>query len=140
DAAAAGPAAARGHPMSFDAAQLFAFWPMLILIGMGCLVLLAETFARGAARAGLAWLSIAGCVAALGALVLQWPAAAESQTYFQGMLVVDRMALYLDGAFVVAALITLLVAPPYLQEHGFEFGEFYAMVLFATAGMVMVAH
>ena len=50
------------------------------------------------------------------------------------------MALYLDGAFIVAALLTLLFAPPYLREHGFEFGEFYALVLFATAGMVMVAH
>ena len=35
---------------------------------------------------------------------------------------------------------TLLFAPPYLREQGFEFGEFYAMVLFGTAGMMMVAH
>ena len=27
--------------------------------------------------------------------------------------------------------LTLLLAPPYLREHGFEFGEFYALVLFA---------
>ena len=27
-----------------------------------------------------------------------------------------------------------------MREHGFEFGEFYALVLFATAGMVMLAH
>ena len=52
--------------MIFDSTQLFAYSPMLILIGMGCLVLLAETFVKGAARAGLAWLSIAGCVAASG--------------------------------------------------------------------------
>jgi NADH-quinone oxidoreductase subunit N len=113
---------------------------MLILIAMGCVVLLAETFARGSARAGLGWLAAAGCVAALVAIVAQWPDAAEPQSHFQGMLVVDRMALYLDGAFVIAALLTLLVAPPYLQEQGFEFGEFYALVLFAAAGMVMVAH
>ena len=126
--------------MIFDSTQLFAYSPMLILIGMGCLVLLAETFVKGAARAGLAWLSIAGCVAALAALVLQWPDAAEPQSHFQGMLTVDRMALYLDAAFIVAGMLTLLVAPPYLREQGFEFGEFYALVLFAVAGMVMVAH
>src|SRR5205085_3394173 len=28
----------------------------------------------------------------------------------------------------------------FLQEQGFEFGEFYAIVLFAAAGMMMVAH
>jgi NADH-quinone oxidoreductase subunit N len=126
--------------VSFDAAQLFAYTPLLILIGMGCLVLLAETFIRGTARAGLAWLGVAGCVAALVALVLQWPDAAEPQTHFQGMLTVDRMALYLDAAFILAGLLTLLFAPPYLREQGFEFGEFYALVLFAVAGMVMVAH
>ncbi len=126
--------------MSFDATQLFAYAPMLILIGMGCLILLAETFAQGASRAGLAWLGIAGCVGALIAIVAGWAGAAEPTTHFQGMLVVDRMALFLDGTFVAAALLTLLFAPPYLREQGFEFGEFYAMVLFATAGMVMVIH
>jgi NADH-quinone oxidoreductase subunit N len=126
--------------VSFDSTQLFAYAPMLILIGMGCLILLAETFAQGVARTGLAWLGIAGCVGALIAIVAGWEAAADAQTHFQGMLVVDRMALFLDGAFVSAALLTLLFSPPYLREQGFEFGEFYAMVLFATAGMVMVVH
>ena len=126
--------------MTFDTSQLFAYTPMLILIGMGCVILLAETFVRGQSRAGLAWLGVAGCVAALVAVVMQWPEAAEAKSHFDSMLVVDRMALYLDGAFIVAALLTLLFAPPYLREQGFEFGEFYALVLFATAGMVMVAH
>jgi NADH-quinone oxidoreductase subunit N len=126
--------------VTFDASQIFAYAPMLILIGMGCVVLLAETFVRGSARGGLAWLGVAGCVAALVAVVLQWPDVAEPQTHFQGMLVADRMALYLDAAFIVASLLTLLIAPPYLREQGFEFGEFYALVLFAAAGMVMVAH
>ena len=126
--------------MTFDTGQLFAYTPMLILIGMGCVILLAETFVRGQNRSGLAWLGVASCVAALVALVLQWPEAADAKSHFDSMLVVDRMALYLDGAFIIAALLTLLFAPPYLREQGFEFGEFYALVLFATAGMVMTAH
>jgi NADH-quinone oxidoreductase subunit N len=56
------------------------------------------------------------------------------------MLIVDRMSLFLDGAFIVAGLVTLLFSGPYLREQGFEFGEFYAMVLFGVAGMSMVAH
>jgi len=126
--------------MTFDVAQIFAYSPMLILIGMGCVILLAETFIQGKARSGLAWLGVAGCVAALVAIVLAWGDAATPTSHFDGMLTVDRMALYLDAAFVVAALLTLLFAPPYLREQGFEFGEFYALVLFGTAGMVMVVH
>ncbi len=132
---------ARGsRAMTFDVTQLFAYSPMLILIGMGCVILLAETFMQGKARSGLAWLGVAGCVAALVAIVAAWGDAATPTSHFDGMLTVDRMALYLDAAFVVAALLTLLFAPPYLREQGFEFGEFYALVLFATAGMVMVVH
>ena len=50
------------------------------------------------------------------------------------------MSLFIDGAFVLTALITVLLSGPYLREHGFEAGEFYALVLFGAAGMMMVAH
>jgi len=126
--------------MTFDSSQILAYLPMLILIGMGCVILLAETFATEENRRGLAWLGIGGCIASAGALVMQWPEAAQAATHFQGSLVVDRMALYLDATFLVASLLTLLFAPPYLREQGFEFGEFYALVLFGAAGMMMVAH
>jgi NADH-quinone oxidoreductase subunit N len=126
--------------MTFDASQLLAYTPMLILVAMGCLILIAETFVRGNARSGLAWLGVAACVAALIALVVEWPDAAKPEQHFSGMLVLDRMSLYLDAAFVTAALLTLLFAPPFLREQGFEFGEFYALVLFCAAGMMMVVH
>jgi NADH-quinone oxidoreductase subunit N len=126
--------------MTFDSNQVLAYLPMLILIGMGCIILLAETFATAGSRGGLAWLGVGGCVAAAGALLAQWGDAGQAATHFQGMLVVDRMALYLDGAFLAATSLTLLFAPPFLREQGFEFGEFYAMVLFAAAGMMMVVH
>src|SRR5450432_434194 len=100
--------------MSFDSNQILAYLPMLILIGMGCVILLAETFATPASpRGGLAWLGIGGCVASVGALVSQWGDAGQVTTHFQGMLVVDRVALYLDASFLAAALLTLLFAPPF---------------------------
>ena len=126
--------------MTFDTSQILAYLPMLILIGMGCVVLLAETFVKGHSRAGLAWLSIGGCVASLLAIIAQWEDAATPAAHFQGMLVVDRMALYLDGAFIAAAVLTLLLAPAYLRAHDFDFGEFHALVLMAAAGMMIVAH
>ena len=126
--------------MNFDSSEIFAFLPMLILVAMGCVVLLAETFVTADNRRGLAWLGVGGCVASLGAVVMGWDDAAKALPHFQGMLVVDRMSLYLDAAFIAAALLTLLFAPPFLREQGFEFGEFYAIVMFGAAGMMMVAH
>src|SRR4030095_11350097 len=119
-----------GAEVPFDTSKSRASRPLLIVVAMGCVVLLAETFVHGESRRGLAWLGVGGCIAAAGALVLQWGDAAPPGQHFQGRLVVDRMALYLDAAFLAAALLTLLLAPPYLREQGFELGEFYAMVLF----------
>ncbi|HET6282601.1 MAG TPA: NADH-quinone oxidoreductase subunit N [Polyangia bacterium] len=126
--------------MTFDASQLLSYLPLLILIGMGCVILLAETFTVAASRGGLAWLGVAGCVAAGAALVAQWGDVTAPQIHLQGMLVVDRMALFLDAAFLAASALTLLIAPAFLRAHGFEHGEFYAMILFAAGGMMMTVH
>ena len=126
--------------MTFDISQLGAVVPLLILTAMACLILIAETFARGTSREGLMWLAVAGCVAALVALVMQWEGAATPQVVLQDMWVVDRTALFLDGIFVVTAALSLLLSSAYMREHDFEFGEFYALVLFAAVGMMMVAH
>jgi NADH-quinone oxidoreductase subunit N len=124
----------------FDTSQLLAYSPMLLLIAMGCVILIAETFATARSRSGLAWLGVGACVGSLALLVGQWPEAAVPTTHFQGMLVLDRMALYLDGAILFTTALTLLFSQPYLREQGFEFGEFYALVLFGAAGMMMVVH
>jgi NADH-quinone oxidoreductase subunit N len=126
--------------MSFDVSQLSALVPLIILTGMGCVVLLAETFVKGQSRAGLMWLTVATCVAALIAIAAQWADAATAATTLQGMWITDRMALFLDATFVVTAAVTALLSSSYMREHDFEFGEFYALLLFATGGMVMVVH
>ncbi len=126
--------------MSFDLNQLLALGPMEILIGMGCLVLLAETFIKTENRSGLMWLSAAGCLASLIALAAQWDASASPTTVMQGMWINDRLALFSDATFLVTALLSVLLAGPFMREHGFESGEFQALVLFGAAGMMMVAH
>jgi NADH-quinone oxidoreductase subunit N len=126
--------------MTFDASQFAQIAALLILSGMGCLVLIAETFIKGQTRQGLMWLSVGGCVAALIAVIAQWDDAATATSIFQDMWAIDRMALFLDGTFLVAAAITLLLSGSYMREHDFESGEFYAMVLFCAGGMIMVVH
>src|SRR3569623_2659972 len=71
---------------------------------------------------------------------MQWGDVTYPVSHFQDMLILDRMSLYLDATFLTTAILTLLFAPPFLREQGFEFGEFYAMVLFGAAGMMMVGH
>jgi NADH-quinone oxidoreductase subunit N len=126
--------------MTFDLSQIGAIVPLLIISGMACIILLAETFAQARSRDGLMWLAAASCLAGLIAVGFQWDDAATAQSTLQEMWIVDRMSLFLDATFLITALITLLLSSSYLREHDFEFGEFYALVLFATGGMMMVVH
>jgi NADH-quinone oxidoreductase subunit N len=126
--------------MMFDLSQIGALAPMLILALMACVVLIAETFIKGENRAALLWLSVAASLGSLVAVVMQWDAAATKTTVLQGMWAMDRMALFLDATFAITALVTVLLSGPFMREHGFETGEIYPLVLFGTAGMMMVAH
>jgi NADH-quinone oxidoreductase subunit N len=126
--------------MSFDPSQFAHIAALLILTVMGCLVLLAETFVKGESRQGLMWLSVGGCVAAFLAVCAQWDDAATTQSILQDMWTIDRMSLFLDGTFIITAAVTLLLSTSFMREHDFELGEFYALVLFTAAGMMMVVH
>ena len=124
--------------MTVDAVQISALAPLLLISGAGCLALLLDTFKR--ARAPALAVALLGCLAALAVLGPQWMRAGSAQPIWAGMWVVDRMALFLDGVLITTALVTLLVAAPFMREHDFEHGEHYALVLFATAGMMTVVH
>ena len=124
--------------MSVDAVQMAALLPLLVIAGTGCLALVLDTMTKG--RAPALRLAQLGCLLALAALAHQWTGAALGQPILAGMWVVDRMALFLDVVLIATALLTLLVAAPFMREHDFEHGEHYALVLFATAGMMTVVH
>ena len=49
------------------------------------------------------------------------------------------MSIFLGVIFLIAAALAAMLAPAFMREHGFEFGEIYALILFATAGMMIMA-
>src|SRR5439155_24368939 len=63
----------------------------------------------------------------------------DPRPLYSGMLIVDRFSIFLSLTFFVAAALAVLVAGGFMREHRFEFGEFYALVLLATAGMMILA-
>jgi NADH-quinone oxidoreductase subunit N len=61
------------------------------------------------------------------------------QEFFEGALLVDGQALVFHLIFVVVAGLTILSSGRQLQGSGAQHGEFYALILFATSGMTMMA-
>ncbi len=109
--------------------------PLLILAGTGCVVLLLSAGRRGRAGNGLLLLSLLGALAAVVAAWMQKP----GDPVFAGAVAVDgvsRIAYLLLG---FSAFMTLLLTGGYSSRREVECGEYYALILLATSGMMAMA-
>ena len=61
------------------------------------------------------------------------------QGAFDDTLMLDNFALYFSLIFLLAAALTILSSIQYLRLTAIHEGEFYALVLFATVGMMIMA-
>ncbi len=61
-------------------------------------------------------------------------------TAFNGMIHTGGYASFFDILFCTGGLLTLLAGRPYILREDVEHNEFYSLVLFAVAGMSVIAH
>jgi NADH-quinone oxidoreductase subunit N len=115
--------------------------PETIISVAGVLVMLVDAFTR---RAGRRWLTgalaLAGLVAAAAVCVSLWGATgAREVSAFNGMIVLDRMRLSFTLVFVVVSALTVLLSMIWVEWERLPAGEFHSLLLFATAGMMLMA-
>ncbi len=68
-----------------------------------------------------------------------WTAEPGSHTAFSGAIVVDGLGVSFGLTAVVGALLAVLLATSYLNEHELAHGEFIALVLLSTVGMLVLS-
>jgi NADH-quinone oxidoreductase subunit N len=112
-----------------------AILPHVILCAVACVVLLVSAGRQGRAGAVTLWVCIAGCAAAM---VAAWTMDTGAPA-FAGSVAVDGISRMVYVLLAFAALMTLLVTAGYSGRWEVESGEYYALVLFATAGMMAMA-
>lgn len=120
----------------------FILSPLLILAVGALLLMLAESLAPKEQRtAGLALGATIVFAAGLAFSVGAWLYGVEDidASAIAPWLVIDRFSLFFDGLLCLGGAIASLLAGGYLREHDMERGEFYALLLFATVGAMMVA-
>src|SRR5207244_8998277 len=100
------------------------------------LVLLLDLLPPRDSKAHLGTLALAGLVAALLATLMRWGADGRA---FRDMIVLDPLALFFHVAILYAAALVILLSVDYLRRSGAESGEYYALVLFSTSGMLLLA-
>ncbi|MDY7082670.1 MAG: NADH-quinone oxidoreductase subunit N, partial [Halobacteria archaeon] len=118
--------------------------PEIIVGGVALLILLIDMFARGKpskVSAVLGFLGVAGGFAASAyRLTLNQN---QSVELFNGMLVVDEFSLFFNIAVLVVSALVIVASFEYIEEFypdgSSNLTEYMALVLFATAGMMLMA-
>jgi NADH-quinone oxidoreductase subunit N len=110
--------------------------PTLVVAGTGMLVLLLDLLPPRESKTHLGTLALGGLCAALVVTVLRWGNGGRA---FRDMIVLDQHALFFHIVITYAAALVILLSMDYLRRAGVETGEYYALVLFSTSGMLLLA-
>jgi NADH-quinone oxidoreductase subunit N len=118
------------------------FWlvmPEVIVCVFAVVVMLIDAFARSEQR----WLTGATSLVALVLagvssiwLWIAWPGPNEA---FNGMIVLDELRLGFTLVVLIVAILTLLISMVWVEGEALPAGEFHSLLLFATAGMMLMA-
>lgn len=106
--------------------------PEFVLCISGMVLMLVEPFLTRGRRGVLASLATLGAGLAFGAIY--YPATRPGAA-FSGLLQVDGFSVFIHAIVGFVALLVVLGSPDYLEREDLQHGEYYALVLFATAGM-----
>ena len=110
--------------------------PLLIVTGTAMLVLVADLWMEGPDREALGWIGLLGLAIAAVAAVALWNTRLST---FSDTIVVDRYGLFFTLLFAVGSGLTLLMSMSYLELTDIRTGDYYALILFSTVGMVLMA-
>ncbi|MBL7974158.1 MAG: NADH-quinone oxidoreductase subunit N, partial [Candidatus Kapabacteria bacterium] len=75
-----------------------------------------------------------------GALLLTIPTFWYHGTAFQNMITVGGYSAFFDVLFLIGGLLTLFAGRPYIAREHFDHDEFYSLIMFSVAGMMVIGH
>jgi NADH-quinone oxidoreductase subunit N len=108
--------------------------PELIWCGFGMLAMLLQPFVRS--RHFFTALALVGAVCGTGAAFVAGATPGEG---FYGLIQSDVFSFFFRLLIGMVAVLVVLAADSYLERENLPFAEFYALLLFATAGMGVLA-
>jgi NADH-quinone oxidoreductase subunit N len=112
--------------------------PEILMLILSCGLLMVDLFIPKDRK------RIVGVLALLGVVVIglvtatYWVELPKPVTTFSGTFVMDRFALMFKEVFLFCTAITILLSLRYLEVEGVSLGEYYALMLFCTLGMMIM--
>jgi NADH-quinone oxidoreductase subunit N len=116
-------------------ASLNAVVPMACVTAAAIAAMTAEAFRDRDERMPIGPLGAIGLIGAAVAAMALWN---HNATSF-GVVVADNFGLFVTGILIVIGLLSLAMSGPTIERERLPQGEYYAMLLFALAGMMLMA-
>jgi NADH-quinone oxidoreductase subunit N len=99
------------------------------------LVILADLFFSKRNKSILAYIGVGGVVLAA---IIGWQSKGIQVTAFSGTLTIDVFGLFFKELLLVISGLTLFISMEYVRFREINLGEFYALILFASLGMMIM--
>jgi NADH-quinone oxidoreductase subunit N len=115
---------------SFDAIV-----PMLCIVLSALASMTAEAFRKKDERMPIGGLGLVGLVAAGVSTVILW----NRNTSSFGVISGDNFGLFVTGILIIVGLLTFLFSSAVIERNDLPGGEYYTLILFSIAGMIMMA-
>lgn len=111
----------------------------IVLVVAGLALLLADLVVPAGRRKGLGYAAAAIVLVLFLFTITSKPAEGAAATAFGGLVVLDGLALYFKSLFLLAGAIVLVLSAESIDEKAGAMTEYFALVLFALAGMLLAA-
>ncbi len=114
---------------------IYALAPVLIIVAASLMVMILEVFLKRENRSYLAYLSLMFLIAAAAGCIKFWD---KGYSYFDGNLALSNLSLFFSIILILTTFLVILISMKYLSLQNTNYGEFYALLLFALSGMIIM--
>jgi NADH-quinone oxidoreductase subunit N len=116
-------------------AEYFAIVPMCCVTAAAIVAMVAEAFQERGERMPIGPLGIIGLGGAAVASLFLWNGNATSF----GVVAADNFGLFVTWILIIVGVLSLAISAPTVERERLPQGEYYALMLFAIAGMMLMA-
>jgi NADH-quinone oxidoreductase subunit N len=110
--------------------------PMAVLIAWSCVLLIVDLFIPKEHKGWTALLAALGLLLSIGLTITQ---AGQVLAGFNGMVIKDGFSFFLNILFMGSGLAGIALAYDYIKRMDIERGEYYVLLLFSIAGMMLMS-
>lgn len=111
--------------------------PEVIVSVAAVVIMMVDAFSKKGARKINAGITLASLL--LAAVAVFGLNSIGRGSFFSGMVVVDSIRIFFSVTILIVAIAVTLLASQFLRDEALPPGEFFALILFATAGMLLLA-